>query len=587
MQEQEVINNQINIEDVKKLIENIYDANYVKEHTSLINNIVIEASKENSKNPNIVFDDTDDGMLDDIQMFKNPEALKEAATRYFIQIGYARQIRDIIEDAFEQIAPINRDLAKYFITLQGTDNKEKLVNALKYIHAVQKRGEGIKLSDNKPEAEAKKIQDEYFSESREILDSLIDSFTKEKCTYNLEDASDLYDYFAHAAKSFIIGEFFDYDKAYVKKLKETDPKLFYNTRELATIYETMQSDQADDMAEAAGIYSKYGDLQMKGRKVICTIENVTNLLDPTTSVKRNKYTLLEAFAKASFTNAKESYLNLDMSCYGVHGKGNNLKYKKLFQDKSVDDLANILLNMDPSEEYDLENLDNNTYAMTAAHNVLNDYRGILEQTDLIKDIYSASGITAKKDSVNFIYNSIYVNDKSLMDLVEEHGGKNLDIDHTTALAAVIFAKAINDPLKVISLVSLKLNDNNVVTPSVITLEKNYDRLNERCAEHTGFEKFLHFFGVKYQEEKLLEQHQSFKAQFSFTKNRETILSTYEAKTEELFTKFNVELTLNNKTELESLNKAKNIEVLELNEDKKIEELDENLDKVSEKVAVKD
>lgn len=593
MQEQEIIiDNGFDKDNIIKLIENSNDENYLAQNKNLINNLVIEVSKANSKNPEIIFEElngtNETTRLDRYNLFNDVDALKNACTRYFVQTGFARQILNLIRDCFTEIAPINRDLAKYFVTLEGTDNNEKVIKCLQYINAMERRNTGIKLSDKETGVAKDNIVNEYFKESRQILDGLIDSFNKEKSVYNLNDEDELYDYFAHTAKSFIIGEFFDYDPAYVDNLKKTDPKKFYNTRQLANVYEYMQSNLADDMAYLTKMRSKNIDLQMKEMSKITTLDNTTNLLEQSTSTKRNLYTILDAVVKSNFTNEKTAYLNLDMKSYGLIGYDNDLEYEKLFEDKSIDDLKEIITNIDPGREYDIYDFDNETHALTSASMMLDDYMQPLEKIDIISDMFKESGINSAKDITNYFLGTIYVNDKSLKDLVDEYSkGEELDVKNTKAVASAFLAKAINDPSKILSLVTVKLNDNNVIEPNVITLEKNYDRLKERCKDHGAWDKFLHFFGYKYPEEKLLNEHNEFKKTFNVVKNQENILKDFEDNNDEMISKFNIKLTLNNVNELANLTKAKNIEVAELNNQPKIEDLDEELDKVSEKVAVKD
>ncbi len=590
MQEQEIIvDNKFDNDDIKKLIENSNDENYLTENNDTINNLVTEASKANEKDPEIIIDNGESkANLDRCNMFHNVDALKNACTRYFSQTGYARQIGNLLRGNFSEIAPINRDLAKYFVTLKGTDNNEKVKKCLQYINAMERRNTGIQLSNNKTGQEKENIINEYFEESRQILDELIDTFNKEKNTYNLDDENELYDYFVHTAKSFLIGEFFDYDHDYIENLKKTDPKIFYNTRQLANIYEYMQSNLADDMAYLTGIRSKNVDLQLKASTLIPTLDTTTNLLEQSTSTKRNLYTILDAIMKSNFTNEKKVYLNLDMKSYGLIGLDNNLDYEPLFKDKSIEELAKVITNIDPGREYDIYDFDNETHALTSASMMLDDYIQTIEKVDLIEDMLKESGMDSSKDKTNYFLGTIYVNDKSLKDIVSEYSeGEELNISNTKAIASAILAKAINDPNKVLSLVTVKLNEDNVIEPNVITLEKNYDRLKERCKDHNLWDKFLHLFGYKYPEEKLLKNHNEFKKTFNIAKTQEIIMKNFEENNEDITSKFNVKLTLNNVNELANLTKAKNIEVAELNNQPKIEDLDEELDKVSEKVAVKD
>ncbi len=591
MQEQEIIVNDIDKDEVKKLIDNSTNDNYLSSHDDLITDIFLKTSKKNSANPEIFYDelstsDEEDRQLDDNKIFNNKDALKSATTKYFVQTGFARSFIDVIRKSFTEIAPINRDTAKYFVTLKGTDNKEKVKECLKYINAVERRRLGIELSKDKKGAEKTNIVNEYFKESRQILDSLIDTFNKEKTIYNLDDEEELYDYFVHTAKSYIIGEFFDYDPEYVSNLKKTDPKVFYNTRQLANIYEYMQSNLSDDMSFVAGVYNTGNDLQMKSRKLINTFDTTSNLLDYSTSTSRDLYTMLEAVAKSNFTGAKTSYFNLDMKAYGIHGFDNSLKYKPLFKNKDVDELVNIITSIDRTEEYNIKTYDNDAYAVTSASMLIDSYINTFQGVDLIKDMFKSSGINSYNDKTNYFLGTIYINDKSLKDIVNDYKKENEELD-TRAVASVFLAKAINDPNKAISLVTTKLGDNNVLKQNVVTLEKNYDMLSERCKNHTRWEKFLHVFGVKYNEEKLVKQHNEFKNKFNVEKVQESIMEDFRNSNEKIMEKFNVELTLNNPNELAALSKAKNIEVAELNNENKIDDLEEDILKVSEKVAVKD
>lgn len=493
-------------------------------------------------------------------LFTNNEVLKNAYNNIIEETNHAYILSDFLcsNPNLKFDKSVERDLTAYYASLKGYPLKERIIKSLMYVDAVTKRN-SKENNDIEP--------------SRKIQRELIETMLNRNVVNDFTNESNIYSIYENTNLSIVLSEMIDADKEVVNDLKKENPNKYYKLMDKLHSLDAINQAYNRDVVSSLGYASKF--------VVPSGIQSLSEGAFDTSSleVSRNALAFSLVLNNAKFTKANSVDLNFDLSMYGMHETNKNTMAN--LSNKSIDDMVDMLYkkSSDFGDVMSFEPL--NTKPEELA--LLSCEKMFAEIARSNKSEFNMPFIGYEKIDtedptmqesklIEFYLNSIYVGNKSVYNLASEYleNSNHTSIDPENKevtpdikrVAACIFAQALNDPTKNISLVTPSFDSKNCFTLNTVTLKKNYDFIKEQTKDnHSRVSKFLHDkFGKKYKEEKLENKY------INTLKNTNTTKLFEEIKTD-FKTKYNEVITLreeDNKLALEASRKRidvkKDIEV---------------------------
>jgi len=510
--------------------------------------------------------------IDASPMFKNKEAVRHTSTIFSREYDFALSLVKYATHAnnVHSVTSVSRDATRYFLSLYKDTTAVRSNKTLRYIKACELR-----------DAEPNKRD---YSLMREITNELIKDMLNSPVYTNLKSDEALRSINARMNQAFLIRQTFDADKEYFNKFREEEPYKYYALIEKCAYYERYYDDTRYETTAVSGFVSAHETNDGNG---LISYSRGTNTMfySPSINTSRNQNALNMVFLENAYTKNNLINLNLDMSVYGTFGTKNDLVYDHL-NEFSLDDFVNEANRIENNEIGDidtdtvLDRYGSVGLSVKATNVMLTFYKNSFEsQRELVNDF-----LLGQKNYNDYFLSSITLNNRTLKDLTSEYKENHPNIElKEMDLASAIFAHGLNDPSQTITFTNLVFKDNKISAKTCV-VKKNYDYLTSRTkGNHTGFEKFLHAFGMKYNSEKM-EKKQRDTLKLVNKTTLDNISQKFEEKFAENFARFNSKFELANaKDKINELNSIdllnrRNLEV-DL-EDKK------SLNKVNAKGEVK-
>lgn len=506
----EYSDNNINNREFKKFYNEVLKDFNSKEHTAYL------------------LDEFSEG-IDDSQIFKNRDILKNYCLdeHKMYDFGVCLQKYIVSDPKLIVAEPINRDLMRYFMSLKDKSFENRMLKTLKYVLSIQKRDCDINNRD--------------FSLTREICNELISDFMDNNISFDMNIKDNINNLYTKVNAAFMIGQLFDSDKEYAFNLKINNPKLYYKLSESRSYYEALYANTKDEVKALTGV-KNINDKTLETSLVSYSL-GCDTLFSDNINVSRNKAGLTKLYLEHSAKDFKAITLDVDVSLYGLYGRGNDLEYENLEDNdvsayiESIENMKNIDLSM-----LSTNNITNISKRGLSALNVkvmLNDFKDqLMAGNDLLKDVLLNGNY---KD---YLYNQLSINGRSLNELANEYieANKDKNVDKDDVVSAY-FAKALNSPSDIITHTTLKFSDNSIKTDTVV-VNKNYKTLANRCKDsHTTMEKAFHFLKLyTYDEEKKIKIQNSSISVFEKTNGVKNVNDKFYNKYKAQIDLFNIKLT---------------------------------------------
>ncbi len=482
----------------------------------------------NNKNHILDYIDEIKDSIDDSSMFMNRDILKHfyknVHETYDLGACLLKYVAKNPNLKVEE--PINRDMLRYFMALSNVSSEQRVLKTLEYVLSVQKRDKDL---DNRD-----------YSLSRKLCAELISNFLDTKVDLDMSKESNVANMYQHVNQAFMIGQFFDSDKAYKEFIKNNNPKLYYKLSEERSLYETLYANTKDEIKALTGfknINDKSGDGTLVSYSRGCD-----TLFSDNINVSRNKASLTKLYLEHNYSDKKSINLDIDVSVYGLFGNHNDLVYEELESDdisrfiEGIENFKNVDISMLSSDN--LPNI--NKYALSS----INVREMFLEfESQLKAENELLNDVLLKDKYKDYLFNSFAINGTTLNDLVSDYKRNPAHSEISNEdIAAAYFAKALNNPKDVITHTTIKFVGNNVKTDTVV-VNKNYSAMAERCKDsHTKVEKFFHFIKLyTYDEEKKIKTQKNSVLTFEKNNNIKTINDNFYDKYKMQIDLFNIKL----------------------------------------------
>ena len=482
-------------------------------------------------------------------IFTNRDITRSAVRKFFDEDYYVRIFSQIFEHVRPSMPSFVRDVTRYTTSLKIEDPVERLKAYLKYAKAIKQRGKGD------------------YTLAREIEKDLLKSIENEPKLYDLKTKDGLYNHILFTNKVFVFSEMLNDDLEFKKQFMESNPNEFYTFSVANVIIENELYYLSKDIGMVTGLHTPEKELQSKGLIETYLNQNaIEDIYDDNAQTNNSTLSFTRAYLASTYENTPNYKLNLNVGAYGLDYTKDDNEFE-YFGDMDVDDIYENLLPITPpnSLEFNCANKTQQDVALVHGFKMLENYVVTLDGSDFIQTIGE------KNKTKDFLLQSVYIGNKSVYDLAKEHleasDDKNKDFK---TLAASYFIKALNNPEQTISLVTYKMGDKGL-TNSVVTLEKNYDKLINSCKKSHGlWDKIKHIF-VKYPEEKMVEKYEKTKAKYEQSFARTEILNDFNEKHKDQISEFNKPFEALLQKNKEDKQVIKNIEI---NEGKDIKEVKE-------------
>ncbi len=573
MQKEELIKEKYEDEELAELIEKADDEQFLELNIDKLIGIVNIANKKVSSTTDILDDDermetkvkeyndkNDDAQIsyEDVlktqkmsnDIFANRDITRADVRRYLEEQYYIKTFSNIFQNVRPLIPSFVRDVSRYVSSLQIEDPVSRLKAFLKYAKAIKQREKGD------------------YTIAREIEKNLLKAVESGYKVGDIKAKDGLYNHMIFANKVFVFSEMLNDDKEFKKQYKESNPKDFYTFSVTNIIIENQLYLLSKEIGIVTGLHTEDNELQSKGAiGGYAELAYKDDIRDDDVKINNSVFSLTRAYLKSISAGDYSTKLDLNVAAYGLDYTKDNNKFE-YFGDMDIDDIYDSMMKAVYPEGMgiDVANKTQLDEAVVHGQKILTNYVNTLDGAPFIKEIAN------KDETKDFIYQSIYVGDKSIYDLAKEHMKEtNADDKDFEILASSYFVKALNDPKQTISLVTYKMDDKGL-TNSVITLEKNYDKLIDNCKKSHGFfDKFMHIFN-KYPEEKMVETYAKTKAKYEQSFARTDILNDFNEKHKDQISKFNKPFIAALEKKQDDKQVIKNIEINEVKEIKEVKEV---------------
>ena len=483
-------------------------------------------------------------------IFKNKDNVVKALKRYSLSRQFLSSLTTLVTNPLNSNLYISRDaqMAPLLLVENPNDLNELLKNYMEYCNVIYAR-------DLKQERDIEK--------AFKYVDRMLDKYLAGPKIYDFESENGIYEFIKYTECRFMFEQMITFTKgndgktSYEKYLKQKDPIKYYKLMDKMGVDSQYQYSAPAEIMAATGLCSPIGAAGLKGLKdkvegvaereilPIAEAYNKIKLKNSTGAISaRNRLAISSCISDTMYQSFGVSNFNMDYSLYGVCGDGSR-KYSDLSK-LSIEQLCEKY-KFEESTKY--SNASNAKVAMTQAKEILT-YDFMIMQ--LSNPVYKNT-IGEAKICDNLGAHLLYVNGKSIDTLaneyISEHGKKYSKDDVISA----IFVNAINDPNKVMSLVSI-VTTKNGFEPKVVTLNKNYSDLAKNVS-HSFFEHVAHFFGGKYKEDVKVEKQIDAIRNFNNKVNNQMIKDSFLAE-------FGDDLLNANKVELgidKNANRINNLE----------------------------
>ncbi len=563
----EVNNNIVN--DLNVDIDNQID-NQVRE-----NNVREERYKQNLDN---LIDSLNDDFKNSLQLkeykfdfskvnsspiYKDNRALQSVFSNIYKIEDYANILAGYISNVpgatFNKA--IDRDLSAYFISLKGVSLTKRVEKSLIYVNAIKERDNG------------------NFEPIREIQRELIDNFLNSRANCNFTKKSNIYNNYVDSHLSIVLQELLSKDEEFVQLYKETNPAKYYTLYEKFSELEVIDSANKQDIFRGLNFTSKYA---AEPKNVETFTEFGTNLGRTVINVSRNVQALGNAIYESKFSNKTEVELNFDVSMFGVLGQNQKLPSKSLASD-SIEILLETISEKSNyfgcEIDYDTA-LNTKEVALASTEVLLNTYASQKCSDQFTKDLLGKDEL-APEDVLEFMYKSIYINNKSIYELAIDHVSEDFTLDR---VGAAVFTKAMHDKNSVISMANLRYNPKGELETNVVVFKKNYDELVKQTKDNHGFfSRIGHALGLhKYNVEVMRDDYQVAEERFINNQTVEAIKLDFEANFNDNISNYK------NKESIRAIHQevAKDVEVNELEFEKLTDKERESLSKYMDDTNLK-
>ncbi len=424
---------------------------------------------------------------------------------------------------------VDRDLSAYFLSLKGKTLTERVEKSLQYVKAIKERDNG------------------NFEPIREIQSEIINGLLSSRANCNFTKKSNIYNMYVDSHASIVIQELLSKDPKFNQNFKRINPAKYYALQDKLSCIEVIDTNNREDIFASTHFTSKFASEP----KEINTFNAFRVNLDKTViNVGRNTLAFGNAIYESRFSGKKSIELNFDMSMYGVLGDHQKLPNKGLASE-SIESLCATISEkagmFATPIDYDTT-LTTKEVALASTEKMLSEYASQAMSNEFIKDLLGKDQI-GFDDTYEYLFKSIYVNDKSIFELASDDLKYQYGLDR---VGAAIFTKALHDKNSVISIASLQYNQKGELETHVVGCKKNYDELCKQTENKHGFlSRIGHAFGIhKYNVEVMRDDYQNTLNNFERNKVRDTIKANFEEKFKENISSYK------NKETIKAMNEAK-------------------------------
>lgn len=478
------INNDITLEEIEELVKKINDNTLNKEID--LEKVNRHLNEEFSKLNQLNFTQKDEN-LSQSPLFNNEDSVTDALHSYANDLEKAKvYINTFAKGNIRNNPSIIRDFSNYYYSIKDSNETDTIVSILKYFDAINSR-DNLK-DDTKIRKIAYELSDKILNTDYNIDFNSEENTKKFLKLHNME---------------FIISQIKDKSLDLFDEMKINDPIKYYNLTDKLSLISSIFMNVKHDFKSISGFNQDIAHNCEFPNYVYSYEANNTFGMQNINNF-RNNLALTKALYDSKYANTAVIDLNLDLSSYGTYTKTNDASYEDI-SNLTLEDFSQSFTPIKDDIYQDLSNLTQTQYAIVSAYHALENFRSTfetMESFNLLKD-----AVEGNVDKAEYLtYKSLYINEKSLYDLVIETKNKpNFANFSNKEIAAMIYAKAINNPKDILSLVSYNPTNDGFMLKHTI-LKKNYEYLAKKSKGSYSFFKKLYYMIFKTSEEKLVSKH---------------------------------------------------------------------------------